>query len=80
MAENTDHQLGEWHSRVPLPHTFRDTGPRPLFILSNPKSEKILCSSLESFTCLCGRTPRENAIYCLALARSVIQIVTPRIT
>lgn len=75
VAENTDHKLNEWSSRVPLRHTFRDTGPRPLFIHSNPKSGKILCSSLESFTRCCGRTPRENAIYCLAIARSVMQLV-----
>ncbi|KAB5559224.1 hypothetical protein PHYPO_G00026530 [Pangasianodon hypophthalmus] len=69
VAENTDHKLCEWSSRVPLPHTFRDTGPRPLFIHSNPKSEKILCS----FTHLCGRTPRENAIYCLAIASAFVE-------
>lgn len=80
VAENTDHKLDEWSSKVPLPHTVQDTGPRPLFIHSNPKSEKILCSSLESFTNLCGRTPRQNAIYCLATARSVIQLLMPRNT
>ncbi|XP_053491087.1 protein ANKUB1-like [Ictalurus furcatus] len=73
VAENTDHKLDEWSSKVPLPHTVRDTGPRPLFIHSNPKSEKILCSSLESFTRLCGRTPRQNAIYCLATASAFVE-------
>lgn len=74
VAENTDHKHDEWSSTVPLPHTFRDTGHRPIFIHSYPRSEKILCSSLESFTHLCGRTPRENAIYWMAIARSVIQL------
>lgn len=77
VAENTDHKLSEWSSRVPLPHTFQDTGPRLLLIHSIPKSGKRLCSSLEFFTCLCGCTPRENAIYCLAVARSVMQLVMP---
>ncbi|KAJ7993471.1 hypothetical protein DPEC_G00272770 [Dallia pectoralis] len=34
----------------------------------NQWSSRILRTSLESFTRHCGRTPRENAIYCLALA------------
>lgn len=75
VAENTDHKLGEQRSRVLLPHTFQDTGPPPLFIYSSHKSEKIFCSLLESFTRLCGRTPRENAIYSLTISRSVIKLV-----
>ncbi|XP_058257341.1 protein ANKUB1-like [Hemibagrus wyckioides] len=73
VAENTDHKRGEWRSRVLLPHTFRETGPRPPFIHRNPESVKVFCSSLESFTRLCGRTPRENAIYSLAIASAFVK-------
>ncbi|KAI4898274.1 hypothetical protein NFI96_024408, partial [Prochilodus magdalenae] len=69
-AENTDRRIGEWKTRVPLPHSSQDTSPRPLFVYPMcPNSSKILSTSLESFTRLSGRTPRENAIYCLAMAR-----------
>ncbi|KAG5851396.1 hypothetical protein ANANG_G00092910 [Anguilla anguilla] len=46
----------------------RDTNPRPRFICASPNSSLILSSSLDSFTKHSGRTTRENAIYCLALA------------
>lgn len=58
-----------WRNRVPLPPISRDTNPRPLFISASSNSSHILTTSLDSFSRHCGRTPRENAIYCLALAR-----------
>lgn len=69
--ENKDDNNSSWRSRVPLPPISRDTNPRPLFIYASPNSFHILTNSLECFSRHCGRTPRENAIYCLAMARSV---------
>uniref|UniRef100_A0A4W3I5S5 Ankyrin repeat and ubiquitin domain containing 1 n=1 Tax=Callorhinchus milii TaxID=7868 RepID=A0A4W3I5S5_CALMI len=54
---------------VSLPPVSRDTNPRPQFFYSGPNPTLLLTSSLDSFYHHTGRTPRENAIYCLALAR-----------
>lgn len=59
-----------WRSKVPLPPISCESNPRPLFISSSPTTSHILTASLESFSRYCGRTPRENAIYCLAMASS----------
>ncbi|KAM4629840.1 protein ANKUB1-like [Polymixia lowei] len=67
-GEIKDDDSSLWRSRVPLPPISRDTNPRPLFIYASPNSSHILTASLESFSRRCGRTPRENAIYCLAMA------------
>lgn len=71
-AATNSHQSGNaWRSRVPLPPVSRDCNPRPLFVYTSPlaSSAHLLSGPLESFTQHCGRSPRENAIYCLALAR-----------
>ncbi|XP_061096647.1 protein ANKUB1-like isoform X2 [Conger conger] len=68
-AESRDQNRNTWRSKVPLPAISRDTNPRPRFIYASPNSSRILSSSLDSFTKHSGRTTRENAIYCLALAR-----------
>ncbi|XP_043926536.1 protein ANKUB1 isoform X2 [Protopterus annectens] len=57
-----------WKTKVPLPPISKDTNPRPQFYYTAPNASFILTSSLESFSHHSGRTPRENAIYCLALA------------
>ncbi|KAJ8374341.1 hypothetical protein SKAU_G00049210 [Synaphobranchus kaupii] len=67
-AEGRDQNRNTWRSKVPLPAISRDTNPRPQFIYASPNSSLILSSSLDSFTKYSGRTTRENAIYCLALA------------
>ncbi|KAJ8418894.1 hypothetical protein AAFF_G00003930 [Aldrovandia affinis] len=67
-AESRDQNRNTWRSKVPLPAVSRDTNPRPRFIYASPNSSLILTSSLESFTKHSGRSSRENAIYCLALA------------
>ncbi|XP_035271940.1 protein ANKUB1-like [Anguilla anguilla] len=67
-AEGRDQNRNTWRSKVPLPAVSRDTNPRPRFIYASPNSSLILSSSLDSFTKHSGRTTRENAIYCLALA------------
>ncbi|XP_039984964.1 protein ANKUB1-like [Xiphias gladius] len=51
-----------------LPPVTRERLPKPVFVCSSPNASNILTASLESFSQHCGRTPRENAIYCLSLA------------
>ncbi|XP_042368474.1 protein ANKUB1-like [Plectropomus leopardus] len=46
---------------------IRESIPRLMFIGASPKSSHNLTASLESFH-HSGRTPRENAIYCLTIA------------
>ncbi|KAL2090237.1 hypothetical protein ACEWY4_014925 [Coilia grayii] len=67
-ATNSNQSGNTWRSRVPLPPVSRDSNPRPLFVYASPTSAQILSAPLESFSQHCGRSPRENAIYCLALA------------
>lgn len=55
-------------ARVPLPS---NSLLKPAYYYSIPNVEFLLNPSLESFSEYCGRTPRENAIYCLAIARYV---------
>lgn len=55
-------------ARVPLPS---NSVLKPAYYYSIPNVEFLLNPSLESFSKYCGRTPRENAIYCLAIARYV---------
>ncbi|KAG8136036.1 hypothetical protein E2320_009006 [Naja naja] len=52
-------------ARVPLPS---NSLLKPAYYYSIPNVEFLLNPSLESFSQYCGRTPRENAIYCLAIA------------
>ncbi|KAM4771134.1 protein ANKUB1 [Rhinophrynus dorsalis] len=56
-----------WKALVPLPHIPSTSNSRPLY-LSTPHDTFLLNASLESFSKHSGRTPRENAIYCLGLA------------
>ncbi|XP_076131563.1 protein ANKUB1-like [Alosa pseudoharengus] len=65
---NSNQSGNTWKSRVPLPPVSRDVSPRPLFVYTSPDSAQLLSAPLESFSQHCGRTTRENAIYCLALA------------
>ncbi|XP_064808897.1 protein ANKUB1-like [Oncorhynchus masou masou] len=69
--ESGDQNSNQWRSRVPLPPISRDTNLRPVF--ASPNSAQILTTSLEAFSLHCDRTPRENAIYCLALASAFTQ-------
>ncbi|KAM6444236.1 protein ANKUB1 [Liasis olivaceus] len=52
-------------ARVPLPS---NSVIKPAYYYSIPNVEFLLNPSLESFSEYCGRTTRENAIYCLAIA------------
>uniref|UniRef100_UPI0037E80D85 protein ANKUB1-like n=1 Tax=Semicossyphus pulcher TaxID=241346 RepID=UPI0037E80D85 len=51
-----------------LPPITRESIPRPVFVGGSPKSSHTLTASLQSFSHHTGRTPRENAIYCLTTA------------
>ncbi|XP_019936364.2 protein ANKUB1 [Paralichthys olivaceus] len=53
-----------------LPPVTRGGTRNSVFVGSPLKSSSILTASLESFSQHCGRTPRENAIYCLSIART----------
>ncbi|XP_051231894.1 protein ANKUB1-like isoform X1 [Dicentrarchus labrax] len=50
------------------PITNRERVPRLVFVGGSPKPSHILTASLESFSPHSGRTPRENAIYCMTIA------------
>ncbi|XP_042568421.1 protein ANKUB1-like, partial [Cyprinus carpio] len=69
-AENTNGSMEDWCSKVPLPHSFPDIRHRHFLISRSSKSDKILDVPQETFKLLNGRTLRENAIYCLAIASS----------
>lgn len=56
-------------AKVPLPPI---SAIQPPYYYSIPHAKFLLNSSLESFAKHSGRTPRENAIYCLAVARYVL--------
>ncbi|XP_060934858.1 protein ANKUB1-like [Limanda limanda] len=61
----------EGDSRFPrLPPVTRGGTPNSVFVGSPLKSSSVLTASLESFSQHCGRTPRENAIYYLNIART----------
>ncbi|XP_040896325.1 protein ANKUB1-like [Toxotes jaculatrix] len=51
-----------------LPQVARESIPKPVFVGSSQKSSNLVTASLESLSQHCGRTPRENAIYCLSIA------------
>uniref|UniRef100_A0A8D0GRH7 Ankyrin repeat and ubiquitin domain containing 1 n=1 Tax=Sphenodon punctatus TaxID=8508 RepID=A0A8D0GRH7_SPHPU len=55
-------------TKVPLPPISSLKNSRPPFYYSTPHAKFLLNSSLESFSEHSGRSPRENAIYCLAIA------------
>ncbi|XP_053455594.1 protein ANKUB1 [Nycticebus coucang] len=54
--------------QVPLPPVSRVGYSHPSFYYATPSADVLLRSSLTSFSEHSGKTPRENAIYCLALA------------
>ncbi|XP_001491297.3 protein ANKUB1 isoform X1 [Equus caballus] len=53
---------------VPLPPVSRVGYSHPSFYYATPSADFLLRSSFSSFSEHSGRTPRENAIYCLAVA------------
>ncbi|XP_030071952.1 protein ANKUB1 isoform X1 [Microcaecilia unicolor] len=53
--------------QIPLPPISSISALRPQYY-SAPKATLLISSSLQTFSEHSGRTPRENAIYCLALA------------
>ena len=55
--------------QVPLPPMSRVGSSHPSFYYATPAADFLLRSSFASFLEHSGRTPRENAIYCLAVAR-----------
>ncbi|KAM6161163.1 protein ANKUB1 [Erethizon dorsatum] len=54
--------------QIPLPPVSKVGYSHPSFCYATPSADFLLRSSLESFSKHSGRTPRENAIYCLAVA------------
>ncbi|KAM4814897.1 protein ANKUB1 [Thomomys bottae] len=54
--------------QVPLPPFSRAGYSHPSLYYATPHAEDLLRSSFSSFTRYSGRTPRENAVYCLAVA------------
>ncbi|XP_012638299.2 protein ANKUB1 [Microcebus murinus] len=54
--------------QVPLPSVSRVGYSHPSFYYATPNADFLLRSSFESFSEHSGKTPRENAIYCLAMA------------
>ncbi|XP_032888173.1 protein ANKUB1 [Amblyraja radiata] len=64
----SNRETDTWGMNMPLPPIIRDTNPRPQFFYSAPNAAGLLTTSLLSFSQHNGRTTRENAIYCLALA------------
>ncbi|XP_051874604.1 protein ANKUB1-like [Pristis pectinata] len=70
VAPKAKSNLEKERVNMPLPAIIRDTNPRPKFFYSTPNAAGLLTSSLLSFSEHNGRTTRQNAIYCLALASS----------
>ncbi|XP_033068233.1 protein ANKUB1 isoform X1 [Trachypithecus francoisi] len=54
--------------QVPLPPVSRVGYSHPSFFYATPSADFLLKSSFSSFSEHSGKTPRENAIYCLAVA------------
>ncbi|XP_029103794.1 protein ANKUB1-like [Scleropages formosus] len=67
-SRSHDQNKNAWQGRILLPPISQNVNPRPRFIYNSPSTSLILSSSIESFSNCTGRTPRENAIYCLSLA------------
>ncbi|XP_056132906.1 protein ANKUB1-like [Lampris incognitus] len=58
----------QWRSLIPLPPITRDANERLPLVDISPNSSHILTPAVGSFSHRCGCTPRENAVYCLAVA------------
>ncbi|KAM3876388.1 protein ANKUB1-like [Diretmus argenteus] len=68
LNETQDEGSSLWRRRIPLPPISQETNPRPPFAYTSPSSSHILAASSQSVSCHRGRMPRENAMYCLAMA------------
>ncbi|XP_051013143.1 protein ANKUB1 [Acomys russatus] len=62
------HVKNTYLPQVPLPPVSRVDYSHPLFYCMPPRADCLLRSAFTSFSEHSGRTPRENAIYCLAVA------------
>lgn len=69
MARKEKHIKNPYLPQVPLPPVSRVDYAHPLFYCAPPRADGLLRSLFASFSEHSGRTPRENAIYCLAVAR-----------
>lgn len=68
-ARKEKHIKNPYLPQVPLPPVSRVDYAHPLFYCPPPRADCLLRSLFTAFSEHCGRTPRENAIYCLAVAR-----------
>jgi hypothetical protein len=68
-ARKEKHIKNPYLPQVPLPPVSRVDYAHPLFYCPPPRADCLLRSLFTSFSEHSGRTPRENAIYCLAVAR-----------
>ncbi|KAJ1088291.1 hypothetical protein NDU88_001449 [Pleurodeles waltl] len=66
MSEDERNKTNIWSAQVPLPPIA--SSQHPPFYYTEPRAALLISTSLESFLEHSGRTSRENAIYCLALA------------
>uniref|UniRef100_A0A5F8MPK3 Ankyrin repeat and ubiquitin domain containing 1 n=1 Tax=Mus musculus TaxID=10090 RepID=A0A5F8MPK3_MOUSE len=67
-ARKEKHIKNPYLPQVPLPPVSRVDYAHPLFYCPPPRADCLLRSLFTSFSEHSGRTPRENAIYCLAVA------------
>ncbi|XP_053166736.1 protein ANKUB1 [Hemicordylus capensis] len=65
LSNEEDMDQNMYLTSIPLPPI---SVLKPSYYYSIPKAKFLLSPSLESFSEHSGRTPRENAIYCLAIA------------
>ncbi|KAM5293047.1 protein ANKUB1 [Ctenodactylus gundi] len=68
VKKKEKHTRNVYLPQVPLPPLSRVGYSHPSFYHATPRAGFLLTSSFESFLKHSGRTPRENAIYCLAVA------------
>nr|XP_021502384.1 protein ANKUB1 [Meriones unguiculatus] len=62
------HIKNKYLPQVPLPPVSRVNYSHPQFYCTPPSDDRLVRSFFRSFSEYSGRTPRENAIYCLAVA------------
>ncbi|GAB1287543.1 Protein ANKUB1 [Apodemus speciosus] len=67
-ARKEKHIKNPYLPQIPLPPVSRVDYAHPLFYCAPPRADGLLRSLFTSFSEHSGRTPRENAIYCLAVA------------
>lgn len=68
LEADMDNHNGTWKAQIPLPPINNISSNRPSN-LTMPHAALLLNSSLDSFSKHHGRTPRQNAVYFLSLAR-----------